>query len=137
GCAGRPQQQGMRAVRGDVVLREEVRIPRSDHPVGDEEAGVAMVGMEAVTLPRVVAEHDRGTGPADPPGHPLSLLDAGHELAVDSAQEVDLAGAAAAYDHRRGPLLLLANSDELVDGLARVPRALRPVGQDEVNHLAA
>ena len=55
---GLQQQQRGRAVVGEAVLREEVRIAGGDDRVAHEPPGVAVVGVQAVPLPRVVAEHD-------------------------------------------------------------------------------
>ena len=51
------------------------------------------------------------------------------QLTVDPAAEADLTGRA---EGQRGrSLLFLAEADELLDVLGRVPRALRPVGEDQ------
>ena len=53
-------------------------------PSSDEPAGVAVVGMEPVALPRVVAEHDVRAGPAGSTSHTRGPLgEPAVELAVD------------------------------------------------------
>ena len=58
GNIGLEQQQVLRAMVSDTVFREVVRIAGGDDAITREQAGVAMVGVQAVALPRVVAEHD-------------------------------------------------------------------------------
>ena len=64
GLVGLPEEQGRRAVGGDAVLGKEMWISSGDDPVRGEEAGVTVIGMDAVTLPGIVAEDDRGPDPA-------------------------------------------------------------------------
>ena len=111
---------------------EEVRVACRHDAVGHEEAGVAVVGVQAVAAPGVVTQHDVGLQTADPPRQLATLVDARLQLTVGVAEEHDVA-ARAAERARRGALLLLAGGDELVDGLVGVPRALRPVGADRVH----
>ena len=66
GLVGLPQQQRVGPVVGEPLLGEEVRVAGGDDAVAGEQAGVAVVGVEPVALPRVVAEHDVGLQPADP-----------------------------------------------------------------------
>ena len=57
-------------------------------------AGVAVVGVQAVPLPRVVTEHDVGPHRADQRAHTCSRARrVVGELAVDRAEEVDVGGA--------------------------------------------
>ena len=53
------QQQVVGAVVRAAEAGEEVRVTGRDDPVDGQPAGVAVVGMEPVALPRVVAEHER------------------------------------------------------------------------------
>ena len=70
GLVGLPQQEPVRSMVGDAVFGEEVRVAGGDDAVAGEQAGVAMIGMQAVPLPRVVAEHDLGTEFPDRRGPP-------------------------------------------------------------------
>ena len=118
-------------VVGEALLGEEVRVAGGDHAVDGEEPGVAVVGVEPVALPRVVAEHDVGPQPPDPVGHlATAWRRSGLELAVDPAEEHHLAGGAEGLG--RGPLLDLAGGDQRGEVGVGVPRALRPVGAHEV-----
>jgi hypothetical protein len=48
-------------VRWQTVLGEEMRIAGGDDPLTGEAAGFSMIRVQAVSLPRVVAEHDIGS----------------------------------------------------------------------------
>ena len=87
GLVGLEQQERVGAVVGEALLGEEVRVAGGHDAVDGEEAGVAVVGVEPVALPRVVAEHDGGPQRADPVGHLPALAQAGLELAVGPAEE--------------------------------------------------
>ena len=79
---------------GELLLGEEVRVARGDDAVAREEPGVAVVGVQPVALPRVVAEHDLGPQAPDPVRHLPALAQAALQLAVGPAEEDDLAGGA-------------------------------------------
>ena len=82
-----PQQQRRRAMGREVLVGEEVGIACGDDRIGDEEAGVAVVGVESVATPRVVAEHHVGPDRANPSGD-ISLLPAAVvELSVGATEE--------------------------------------------------
>ena len=53
----------------EALVGEEVRVAGGDDAVDGEPAGGAVVGVEAVALPRVVAEHDVGAELTDHAGH--------------------------------------------------------------------
>src|SRR4029079_19833885 len=55
---GFEQQQLRRAVGLQSLLPEEVGITRRDDSFARQQTGVPMVGMQSVTLPRIVPEHD-------------------------------------------------------------------------------
>ena len=130
---GLPQQQRRRAVRGEAVLGEEVRIAGGDDGVAHEPAGVAVVGVQPVALPRVVAEHDVGPQLADDRGRPRDTVARSLvEVAVDAPEEAHLAGAVAGQPAGRLALLVLAARDERRQVGDGVPRALRAVGAHEV-----
>ena len=56
GLVGLPQEQCVGAVRGEPVLLVEVRVAGVDDPLAGEETRMAMVGVEAIALPRIVPE---------------------------------------------------------------------------------
>ena len=108
---GFPQEQRRRTVGSEARLSEEVRVARGHGAVGDEEAGVAVVGVQAVAAPRVVAEHHVGLQATDPVGQLTPLGQPVLELAVVPAEEDHVVRAA--EDAGRLPLLFLAGRDEL------------------------
>jgi len=125
-----------------AVLGEEVRVPSGDDGVARQPAGVTVVGMEPVPLPRVVPEHDVRAEAANDPCHVAHRLPIGSQLTVDAAEEHDLANAvttrgSAGQSARRLALLDLAAADQRVEVGADVPCAFRPVGTDEVVQGAA
>ncbi len=65
---GLPQEDRLRAVRCQALVGEEERIARADDALDGEVPGVAVVRMEPVALPGVVAEHDLRTERPDDPG---------------------------------------------------------------------
>ena len=129
------EEQGRRAVRRVAELGEEEGVAGGDDPVGHEETRVAVIGMQAVPLPRVVAEDDVRLQPADAGGDLEALAESRLELAVGPAEEDDLA--LAAERHRGGSLLAAPRHDELGRVLCGVPGSLGPVGAHEVEDLAA
>ena len=114
------------------MLGEEVRIAGGDDGVAHQPAGVAVVGVQAVPLPRVVAEHDLRSQLADDPGDLAARRPIAVELAVDAVEEADLTGPVAGQPSRRLALLVLTPGDERRQIGVRVPRALRTVGAHEV-----
>ncbi len=69
GLVGLPEQQRRGPVRGEALLGEEVRVAGGDDALAGQETGVAVVGVEPVALPRVVAEHHLGPQLAEHPAH--------------------------------------------------------------------
>ncbi len=129
------QQQRRRPVRGDGLLGEEQRVSRGDDAVRDEEAGVAMVRVEAVALPRIVTDDDIRADRADRSTYLPSLAQPGLQLSVRPAQEGHRGSAAEGRCSRN--LLLLARHDELRGVLGGIPGATRAVGAHEVVDIAA
>ena len=110
----------------------EVRIAGADDRVAHQLTGDAVIGMEPVALPRVMAEHDVG---AEAANRPDDLGSRGHvvrQLAVDAAEKEDLARLGAGQSPGRLPLLLLSPVDERRLIGIRVPGALRAVRAHEV-----
>ncbi len=131
---GFEQQDRARPVRRQSETGEEQRIACRDDPVGEKESGVAMVGVEAVTLPRIVTEQDVRGDRSDLSSDLALLVSAGLELPVGPSEEDDLGGPA--QDMRRGALFRLPRGDELGRVPRGVPAPLRTVGADEVEGLA-
>ncbi len=101
GSSASNRSSALGPVVGERLLGEEVRVARGHDPLDGEQPGVAVVGVEAVALPRVVAEHHGGPQRADPVGDLPALPQPGLELAVGPAEEHALAGGA---EGRRRPL---------------------------------
>ena len=134
---GLEQQQRVGSVGCDPVdelLGVEERVASGDDAVDAQLAGSPVVGMQAVALPRVVAEHHVGAQPADHRTHLAAHRPARIELTVDVAEEDH---SRAAQQGRGGTLLVLALLDQPRDVHRAVPRALRAVGQHQVVHGAA
>ncbi len=122
--SGLETQQRRRAVRPDSLLGIEVRIARGDDPGGDEQPGVVMVRVDPVGLPRIVSEHDIGTGLTNDPARGGDRRSVTSELAVDVAQEDDVGRA----EDRGGiPLLLLASGGQRAEIGVAVPGPLGTV----------
>ena len=131
GLVGLEEEQRVGPVVGERLLGEEVRVARRHDALDGEEPGVAVVGVQPVALPRVVAEHDGGPQLPDPVRHLPPLAHAGLELAVDPAEEHAL------RRWRRAPAAAARCSAWRVTTSAaasvrRVPAALGAVGADEV-----
>lgn len=60
GRVGFEKQDGSRPVGRQMEIGEEQGIARRDDTVGEEKAGVTVIGVEPVVLPRVVAKGDIG-----------------------------------------------------------------------------
>ncbi len=64
-CVGFPQQQRVWSVVGEAVVSEEVRIARGDDALARKEASVAVIRVDPVPLPRVMAEDNIRSNDAD------------------------------------------------------------------------
>ena len=115
---GLPQQKARRPVRRQALLGKEVWVAGGHDALHGQKAGVAVVGMEAVALPGIMAEHDVGS---DLPDHPADLGPLGQaagELTVDVIEEDDVPRAEGGS---RRPLLLPAERDEARPGRTSGP----------------
>ncbi len=77
-----PQQHGRGPVRCEVEIGEELRVTGCHHAVGEQPAGVAVVGMEPVAPPGVVPEYHLGSNTPDHRTHLPPFLHTGLEFAV-------------------------------------------------------
>src|SRR5438105_4957440 len=73
-----------------------------------ERPGMAMVGMQAIPLPRIVPQHDIGTQLAYDAGHFTAHREPAVEFAVDVVEEHDEAGVVATEPPRCVALFELA-----------------------------
>ena len=137
GLVGFPQQQRAGPVRGQVLLAIEVRVACRDDALASEQPGVAMVGVQAVALPRVVTEHDIGAKLAYHPGDLAASLQVAVELTVDVIEEAHFAGIDTAQPTGRLDLFELTLGNEGGHIGVGVPGALRTIGTDQVMHDAA
>ena len=103
---GLEQQQRVGTVVRAAEPGEEVRVARRDDAVDGRPAGVPVVGVQAVALPRVVTEHDVGPHLRGSTSHTdARARRAALELAVDEAAEV----------HRSAPASVVAAAARFVD----------------------
>ena len=123
-------------VVGDALVGEEERVAGRDDAVDGEPAGVAVVGVQPVAPPRVVAEHDVGLQRADPVGDPLALGRAPTSSSPSTLPSMTTSPVAPSA-LAAGLLLDARGCDERGDVLVGVPGALRAVGEDQVVHDAA
>ena len=121
------------AMRREVLLGEVVVITGGDDPVERQPPGVAMVGVEPVPLPRIVAQHDVRPGPADRLANQGPLGQPAAELAVGHAEEID---AGQAEDGGGGVLLAAAGLDQGPEVGVRVPGPFGAVGEHEQQEIA-
>ena len=115
----------------------EVRVAGPDDGVADELTGDAVVGMEAIALPRIVAEHDVGAQAPNRPDDLGACRCIVLQLAVDPIEEDHLAGAGPGESAGRLALLLAAPRDERCGVRLGIPRALGAIGAHEVMHDAS
>lgn len=111
---------------------EEVRIPGGHQTVTGQEAGVAVIGMKAVALPRIVTEHHVRAKFANPVRDLPPLTQSAVEFSIGPTEEHDLTSCA--ESNRRGALLALATDGECSEVGVGIPRALRAVGAHQVMH---
>src|SRR4051795_10950671 len=100
-------------MRRELLLREELGIACGHDGVGGEEPRMAMIGMDAIATPRVMAEHDIGLEPPDPVRDLPSLAQPAVELTVDPSEEHDVIRAGPAEEACRLTLLTLARDHQL------------------------
>ena len=127
---GLEKQKCLRSVMGNVVFDEEERVARGNDSVNREKPCVPVIGVQAVTLPRIMTEHhDRFEFP-DPVGNLRSLTEATFEFPIGPAEEHHLARRS--QPSRCFALFGLTGGDQvsLIDG--RIPGSLRPIGAHEV-----
>ncbi len=128
------EQETVGPVRLDGLLREEMRVARGNDTVDRQPARLVVIRVEAVALPRVVTEQDLRPDPANRLADRGALGSRPLELPVDEPEEVH---GARTERRRGGTLLVLASRHEGGRVLARVPRSLRAVGEDEQLHVGA
>ena len=76
-----------------AMLRKEARVARGHNALARQQSRMAMVRVEAIPLPRVVAQHDLWPDLANDAGDFATLDKRAAEFAVDVTEEAHLAGA--------------------------------------------
>ena len=132
GGIGLPEQQRIGPMVGKSVISEEVGIAGRHDAFAREQPGMAMIGMEAVPLPGVVAQHDLRSQFADDASDFTSRGQVAVEFAVDAPKESDLACIGAGEAACGLTLFVLAPRCERSHVDIGIPRALRPVGAHQV-----
>ena len=122
------------------VFGVEVRVACGHDALACEKPSVAVIGMEAVSLPRVVAEDDLRFDFANDPGDLAPFVESAGELPVDVTQETNLTGPfriTSGQTPRSRSLLSLAPRRQRLDVGIGVPRPFRSVCADQVMNDAA
>ena len=109
---GLPQQEGVGPMVWHRVLFEEVRIASCDDPFAGEESGVAVVGMQAISLPRVMSEHHTRSEFPNGEGDAAPRVETAVEFAVDVVEEPNFASAVAGESTGGLTLFDLASSSQ-------------------------
>ncbi len=130
-ASGFEEQQGLRTMRFEILVGEEVRVACGDDAVDGESPGFAVIGMQAVRLPGIVPEHDVGLYLADRGADLGPRSEVVQQLAVDAPQEANVDGP---DDLRRIALLVLTVRHQRREICVRVPRSLGAVGADAEMH---
>src|SRR6516165_2540021 len=107
-----------------------MRVTRGNQAIGDEEAGTPMIGVQAITPPRVVAEYNFGPDFPDPVGHLPALANPGLEFAVGPTEKGHIA--LTPECPRRRSLLFPAQRDQRDQVGIPIPRSPGAVGAHQV-----
>ncbi len=134
---GLPQQQMIWAMMGDLVFSEEMRVARCDDRFASQQTGVAMVWMQAISLPRIVTKHHIGAQFAYHAGDASTRRQVAVEFAVNVFEEYDLAGVRSGQPFGGGSLFMLATIGQRTWVGVCIPGALRSVRADQVMYEAA
>jgi len=118
------------AVNLKTVVAEIVRITGSHDAVECEPSGIAMIGMESVSLPRIMSENDIGLNRTDPVGNLIANVKCRLEFAIDMTKHDDLASRAEPTGCFH--LLRSAHFNEFVSALIGIPSSFGAVGKNEM-----
>ena len=127
---GFKQEGAIGAVNLKTVVVEIVRISSGDDAVQGEPSGIAMIGMEPVSLPWIMSENDIGLCRANPVGNLIANVKCRLEFAVDMAEHDDLASRAKPTGSFH--LFGSAKFNEFFGVLVGIPCSFGPVGQNEM-----
>jgi hypothetical protein len=120
----------------DAVFSKEVGISGCDHCVAQEKSRCAMVRVQAISLPRVVAEDNRWFQASNLPSETAAEFTSCFEIPIDLVEEDDFAPRPESAG--RFTLFFAASRDESFDIGIGIPCPLGTIGQDEMmNHAAS
>ena len=119
---------------GESMISEEVRIARRHDGLTRQQPGVAMIGMKAIPLPRVVAQHHLRSQLSDDVSDLASRGQVAVEFPVDAPEEPHLTGVRAGEAPRCLTLLVLAAGRQCGHIDVGIPGPLRTVGAHQVVH---
>jgi hypothetical protein len=124
------QEGAIGAVNLKTVVFEVVRISSGDDAVECEPSGIAMIGMEPVSLPRIMSENDIGLCRANPVGNLIANVQCRLEFAVDMTEHDDLAS----RPEPTGGFHLFGSAqfNEFFRVLVGIPGSFGAVGQNEM-----
>jgi hypothetical protein len=91
GFVGLEQQRRIGPVNRKSMVLEIVRITGRHDAIESKPTGIAMIGMEPVSLPWVVRENNSGLERANPVGHLITDMKGGLELAIGVSEHDDFA----------------------------------------------
>jgi len=115
------------SVMGNAMFLEEMGITRGDDGITGEKPGMSVIGMKAVTLPRVMAKNDLGPESTYVARNFATEFTRVIEISVDLVHENDLTlGPQSAC---RFSLLNLSLSDEGRGVGIRIPCSFRPISE--------
>ena len=107
---------------------EGERLTGGNDSIDRGESGRSMVGMDLISLPRVMAQHDVGSNRPDRKGYLRAQCHGVLELSIDVPE---MGAVLYSKDIGGRTLLIPASLDEGIGVFVRVPRTLRPVGHDQ------
>jgi hypothetical protein len=111
----------------NVMFFEEMRIARGDDGITGEKPSMTVIGMKAVTLPRVMAKNDLGAKSTYVAGNFATEFSGVIEISVDLVHENDFT--LGSQSSRCFSLLNLSLSDEGCDVGIRIPCSFRPISE--------
>ena len=116
------------------MVLEEMGIPSGNNCIACEESSVAMIGMQAVSLPRIVTEDNRRPESPNLSSKAAEKTSVVFEFSVDLVEEDDLTRGS--ESRGRFDLFSAAQGDQRVDVGVGIPRPFGSVGQNGVVHHA-
>lgn len=119
----------------DAVFSKEVGISGGDHRVAQQEARSAMVRVQSVSLPGIVAENNRWFQSANLASETAAKVASGFEVPIDLVEEDDFA--LCSQSTGGFTLFVAASRDKSLDIGIGVPCSFGSIRQDQVMDEAA